>query len=68
MDNDQLKLIHECLLTDRIEMMYRQIQKYGLDKFWNDYYRYLEELYPRVESRNLCYKNAVVSYFLVSLR
>lgn len=60
----KIETIHESLVNGQRQQMVKQIDEYGLYDFWEEYKRYLENLYE-VEAWWQYFTDATISYFRI---
>ena len=65
---EQLEQIHESLINGNRRQMVEQIDKYGLYDFWDDYKRYLSDLYINLSTVLNYFTDATISYFRIKNR
>jgi len=58
--------IHENLINGNRRDMVKQIKKYGLYDFWEEYRDYLSKTYEREESAFHYFTDACISYFRIT--
>jgi hypothetical protein len=65
--HEQLNDIHASLVNGQRQQMVKQIKKYGLYPFFEDYKDYLQELYTE-EQQYIYFADATISYFRITNR
>ena len=66
--HEELEIIHESLVNGQRKQMVKQIDEYGLYDFWDDYGRYLHEIYVQSESAFQYFRDAAISYHRIKNR
>lgn len=65
---DQLEKIHDNLINGNRQDCIKQIKKYGLYDFWNDYRTYLADVCTDDSERFSYFVDMTVSYFHITNR
>jgi len=65
---DQIEEIHNSLVNGQRLQMVAQIDDQLLYEFWDDYRKYLEQLYTDTKSQFYYFADAVISYHRIKNR